>query len=165
MVSRLKNTSIGTWAFHGKPNHDTHFRHAPAVAGATVLMPKKRQAEGGGRSPFQRQKIWRSSTSFVPFSCKSRSSPHHMSGRVAALMTEVPCKYQARSPLHWRHTNQCQMRCPFWLRDILLGVTDSLLESEALCVRNARLPLRQRQGIGPWHWRSGSAGRTVGAGS
>ena len=29
--------------------------------------------------------------------------------------------------------NQCQMRCPSWPKDILLGVTVSLLESEALC--------------------------------
>ena len=32
-------------------------------------------------------------------------------------------------------------------------------------VRNAHPCLRQRRGIGPWHWHSGSAGGTVGWGS
>ena len=85
-------------------------------------------------------------TSFAPFSRKSLSSPHHMSDRVAASMPEAPCKYQVRSPLHWQHSNQCQMRCAFWLKDILLGVTDSHLEAEAPCVGNERPPLRQRRG-------------------
>ena len=54
------------------------------------------------------------------------------------------------------------MRYPFWLRDIQPGVTDSMLESEALLSETHDV-LCDRDG--PWHWRSGWAGGTVGSGS
>ena len=41
------------------------------------------------------------------------------------------------------------MGYPFWLRDVVLGVTDSILESEALFARNARPPLHQRRPAAP----------------
>ena len=53
--------------------------------------------------------------------------------RVAAPMPEAPCKIPG-ALTSTLAALQCQMRCPSRLRDILLGVTVSLLESEALCV-------------------------------
>ena len=95
-----------------------------------------------------------SATSLAPLPCKSRSPPYQVPGRVAVPVPEPRCKIPGAFTSTLAALTSVQMRHPLWLRDVLLGVVDSLSVPEALCQKRTpssatetpSLPL-----VGP-HW-------------
>ena len=75
-------------------------------------------------------------------------------------------RYQARLLLHWQYSNQCQMCWPSWLRDMLLGVKDSLLESKALFQKRTPSSATEtgNRPVAPAPWLGRRSGGTVGLG-